>query len=188
MMILTGFWGVPDNNYWLLVLIFASKIIEVTIGTIRSILINKGYRKPAVILALIEIMMWVFIASKVLTGITDYPLEGIAYALGFTVGIYVGSVIEQKLAFGKVLIQTITTFEKGPILATKLREEGCGVTVIDAVGKTESRKVLMVIANRRGCEKITDQIKRTDPAAMIIQNEVGGVVGGHLSPIKSLLK
>lgn len=186
MPVLTGFWDVP--SYWLLAFIFLAKIVEVTIGTLRSILVNKGYRKPAVVLSLVEILMWVFIASKVINDITSYPLEGIAYALGFTAGIYVGSVIEQKLAFGKVLIQAITSVEKGPILATKLREEGCGVTVVDAFGKTEARKVLMVIANRRGSEKITDQIKRTDPAAMIIQNEVGGVVGGHLSPIKSLLK
>ncbi|MCX5775315.1 MAG: DUF5698 domain-containing protein [Firmicutes bacterium] len=186
MPILTGFFSVP--NWWLLVFIFLAQIAQVTIGTVEVILINKGYRKSGTVLSLVEILLWVFVASRVLGDITVYPLEGITYALGYTAGVYVGSVLEQKLAFGKVLIQTITTVEKGPILATQLRGLGCGVTVVDASGKVESRKILMVIANRRGSEKITEQIKRTDPAAMIIQNEVGGVVGGHLSRIKSLIK
>lgn len=186
MPMLTSFWSVP--NWWLLVLIFLAQIAQVTVGTVETILINKGYRKSGSAISLVEILLWVFVASKVLSDITVYPLEGIAYALGYTAGIYVGSVFEQKLAFGKVLIQTITSVEKGPILATKLREEGCGVTVIDASGKMEARKILMVVANRRGSEKITDQIKRIDPTAMIIQNEVGGVVGGRLIHMKSPVK
>lgn len=184
---ISDFWKLPANP-WLLLFIFIAKIVEVSVGTMRSILVNKGFRKPAVILALVEILMWVFVASKVISDISEYPLEGIAYALGFTVGIYCGSVIEAKLAFGKVLIQAITTVDKGPALAAKLREEGCGVTIIDGIGKQEARKILMIFANRRGSEKIVEKIQHHDPTAMIVQNEVGGILGGHLSPIKSLLK
>ena len=65
-----------------LLLIFSMKIIEVTMGTLRIILINKGYRKYGVVLALIEIFLWVFIASAVINGLSESPMKGIAYGLG----------------------------------------------------------------------------------------------------------
>lgn len=83
--------------------IFLAKIIEVSIGTLRSILIVKGYRKTAVLLSLVEISIWVFVASRVITGLTESPYKGIAYALGFAAGVWCGSILEEKLAFGKIL-------------------------------------------------------------------------------------
>ena len=101
--------------------IFFAKIIEVSIGTLRNILVVKGYRKVAVILALVEIMIWVFVASQVITGLAEKPYKGIAYGLGFAAGVYVGSILEEKLAFGKILIQVITSEESGQIITQALR-------------------------------------------------------------------
>jgi uncharacterized protein YebE (UPF0316 family) len=168
--------------------IFLAKIIEVSIGTLRSILMNKGYRKPAVVLSLVEIFLWVFVASKVITGITEAPIRGIAYCLGFTTGIFLGSLLEAKIAFGKVLIQVITSNDKGPQIATYLRSNGCGVTIVDAQGKAEARKILMIYTNRRGSPTLIKDIQKMDANAMIINNEVGTLIGGHISPLKSLLK
>ncbi|MFA7725489.1 MAG: DUF5698 domain-containing protein, partial [Candidatus Izemoplasmatales bacterium] len=49
------------TTVWELLVIFFAKIIEVTIGTLRSILIIKGYRLIAFFLALIEITIWIFV-------------------------------------------------------------------------------------------------------------------------------
>ncbi len=171
-----------------LVFIFFAKIIEVSIGTLRSILMNKGYRKPAVILSLVEIFLWVFVASRVITGVAESPIKGVAYCLGFTTGIFLGSLLESKIAFGKVLIQVITSSEKGPQIATTLRAKGCGVTIVDAQGKSEARKILMIYTNRRGSEALIKDIQLADANAMIVNNEIGSLIGGHISPLKSLLK
>ena len=171
-----------------LVFIFLAKIIEVSIGTLRSILMNKGYRKPAVILSLVEIFLWVFVASRVITGVAESPIKGVAYCLGFTTGIFFGSLLEAKIAFGKVLIQVITSSEKGPQIATALRAKGCGVTIVDAQGKNEARKILMIYTNRRGSVALLKDIPLSDANAMIINNEIGSLIGGHISPLKSLPK
>ncbi len=168
--------------------IFFAKIIEVSIGTLRSILMNKGYRKPAVVLSLVEIFLWVFVASRVITGVSESPIKGVAYCLGFTTGIFLGSLLESKIAFGKVLIQVITSNEKGPQIATFLRASGCGVTSVDAQGKAEARKILMIYTNRRGSNALIKEIQKMDANAMIVNNEVGSLIGGHISPLKSLLK
>lgn len=168
--------------------IFFAKIIEVSIGTLRNILVVKGYRKVAVILALVEIMIWVFVASQVITGLAEKPYKGIAYGLGFAAGVYVGSILEEKLAFGKILIQVITSGESGQIITQALREKGLGVTTMKAQGKEEKRQVLMIYANRRGSKDISKDILAIDPTAMIVQNDISSMTGGHMPKANSLLK
>lgn len=179
-----GNWGL----FLAILIIFVAKIVEVTIGTLRQILVVKGYRTLAVLLALIEIFLWVFIASKVINDLSDNVFYGISYGLGFAAGVYFGSIIEQKLAFGMLLVQTITTEKKGIEIASALREKGYGVTTVDAKGKVDSRKILMVYANRRGSQEIVEQVMLIDPTAMIVTNDVGTLSGGYIRIKKSMLK
>ena len=176
------------TSIWELLIIFFAKIVEVSLGTLRSILIVKGYRTPAVILALVEIMIWVFVASTVINGLTASPMKGIAYGFGFAAGVYFGSVLEQKLAFGKLLIQTIASASKSGEIADRVRELGCGVTTLNAKGKVENKTVLMVYTNRRGSQAIIDEIMAIDSTAMIVLNDVSTIAGGYIHTGKSLLK
>ncbi|MFA5283304.1 MAG: DUF5698 domain-containing protein [Bacilli bacterium] len=168
--------------------IFLAKIVEVSVGTLRSILVVKGYRKIAVLLALVEISIWVFVASRVIIGLTESPYKGIAYALGFAAGVYCGSILEEKLAFGKILIQVITSEEKGEIICEILRGKGLGVTTMNAEGKDVQRKVLMIYTNRRGSNDIIKEILTVDANAMIVRNDISSLTGGHMPKIGGLLK
>jgi uncharacterized protein YebE (UPF0316 family) len=58
-----------------LMLILVSKVTEVALGTLRQILINKGYRRQGTILSFFEIILWTFIASRVIMGIAEAPTE-----------------------------------------------------------------------------------------------------------------
>lgn len=171
-----------------LMLIFFAKIVEVSIGTMRIILISKGYRKIGTGLAIVEIFLWVFIASSVINGIGESPMKGVAYSFGFAAGVYAGSLIEQKLAFGKVLIQTITSKTLSGDIATLLRASGFGVTTLQAMGKDDEKAVLMIYANRRDAGKVIQNIKSIHPTAMIVSNEISNVSGGYMNPMKKLLK
>lgn len=174
--------------FYELLFIFLAKIVEVSIGTMRIILISKGYRKIGTSLAIVEIFLWVFIASSVINGITESPMKGVAYSFGFAAGVYAGSLIEQKLAFGKVMIQAITTKVLSIDMAKHLREAGFGVTTLDAMGKDDEKAVLMIYANRRDAQKAICKIKDIHPKAMIVSNEISNVSGGYINPMKKLLK
>lgn len=176
------------TSVWELLLIFAAKIVEVSLGTLRGILIVKGYRTPGVLLSLIEIIIWVFVASRVITGLVESPMKGIAYALGFSAGVYFGSLLEQKLAFGKLLVQTITSENLGKEIAAILREQGYGVTIVDARGIVEKRSIVMVYSNRRDSSQIIEIILKVDPAAMIVQNDVSTLLGGTIHSGRSAIK
>lgn len=173
---------------WELALIFFSRIIEVTMGTLRMILINKGYRKQGVILAFFEVTLWIFVASRVITGINEAPLKAIIYSLGFASGVYFGSKLETHLAFGKVLIQVITSMAMGPIVASFLREEGLGVTSIDAHGKDEDKVIIMTFTQRRGNSEIIEKIKAIDEHAVIVSNDISSLHGGYISSWRRFVK
>lgn len=179
-----GVWGVVIEIF----IIVFFKIIEVAIGTVRSILVVKGYRKFASMLAIVEILLWVFIASRVITGLAQDPLKGLAYSFGFAAGVYIGSLIESKLAFGMLNVQIIASIATYQAVADNLRAHGYGVTEIDAVGKDEKRKILMVFANRLGSEKITEQVREADQEAVVIVSDIISVNGGYLQKRRQLRK
>jgi len=175
-------------TWWELLIIFVAKIVEVSLGTVRMILVNKGYRNESVLLSLVEIFMWVFIASAVINNLSEAPIKGIVYGLGFASGVYLGSIIEKKLAFGMVLIETIASETTGMAIAERLREIGFGVTTISGQGRLEKRVVIKVFSRRRNEEIVTKEILALDPTAMIISEDIKRMTGGFITPSKSLFK
>ena len=168
--------------------ILVSKIIEVAVGTLRVILINKGYRRQGTALSVVEILLWVFVASRVINGIEAAPIKGIVYAVGFSVGVYLGSRIEGIIAMGRVLIQIIVAQDKADAIIGALRDKGYAVTAMSAHGRDSEKAVLMVFANRRGEAEISGEIHRLDPCAMIIANDVSTLHGGTFVAARKLFK
>lgn len=175
-----GVWG----KVLVIIIIVGAKIIEVSLQTLRQILVVKGYRRISVLFALVEIFLWIAIASRVLTTLEDNIWNGVAYGVGFAAGVYIGSILEEKLAFGLLLVQTITSDAKAIEIAAALREKGFGVTTIDAKGKEDNRKIVIIYANRRGSGEIVKIISEIDPQAMTITNDVAKLSGGYIQAKK----
>lgn len=171
-----------------LFLILISKMVEVTLGTIRIIIINKGYRKEGTLLSFFEIILWTFVASRVILGITDAPIKGIVYSIGFSLGIYLGSLLESYIALGRVLIQTIIAQENSESMVNILRSKGYAVTTVAARGRDSDKTVLMIFANRKGKEEIIKKIHEIDGTAMIITNDISTLHGGYISTARGLKK
>lgn len=167
--------------WWELLLIFCSRIIEVSMGTLRIILVSKGHRRVGAIISFFEIGLWVFVASRVITNIYQEPLKGIVYCLGYSFGVYFGSRLESRLAFGKVLIQTITTKVMGDLIVAELRNLGYGVTTLKAQGKDNEKLVIMVYAKRRGKDQLIKIIKDIDEKAMVVSNDLSTIEGGYIN-------
>lgn len=168
------------SSWWILLLILLVKTIEVTVGTVRIILINKGYRLSATLFSFVEIMLWVFVASSVINDLSTAPIKGVVYSVGFSLGIYLGSIVEGKLAFGKIYAQVITSVEKHQELADALRAEQFGVTITEAKGMTSCKVVLMVYANRKSRDLVMETITKIDPKALIVIQDVNVIKGGYV--------
>ena len=77
--------------------IFLARILDVTIGTIRTMFIVKGNKIIASIFAFFELIIWYYAAREALNTDIDSIFIPISYALGFGVGTYLGIAINNKL-------------------------------------------------------------------------------------------
>lgn len=125
--------------------IILAKIVEVSMATIRIVLITKGERKIGAFIGFFEVSLWLVLVSTVLTNIMADPLKIVAYALGFALGNYIGSVVEEKIGIGSAEIQAIVKAEHGKLLSDALREQGYAVTVMQGEGKNHPRNILLMI-------------------------------------------
>ena len=169
--------------WYVVLIVFVAKVIEVTLTTIRIIIVNRGFKLPGAVVSFVEVLIWVFVASRVVSNIAEAPLLGITYAFGYGVGVYVGSMLEKKLAFGKVLIHVIVPRESGEVVSTYIRDQEIGLTTIDAKGYNSEKSVLMLYANRKNINLIKDGILEIEPRALIGESDVVTIDGGTVPRI-----
>ncbi|MBN1985244.1 MAG: hypothetical protein JW761_03010, partial [Prolixibacteraceae bacterium] len=137
MIILDTFYDSSLFTYFLLpFLIFLSRIMDVTIGTIRIVMVSKGQKMWAPFLGFFEVFIWLIAISKIFENLDNWVCY-FAYAGGFATGNYIGLIIEEKMALGIVKIQIITR-KKAAKLIANLKEAGYGITHHDAQGGTEN--------------------------------------------------
>ena len=123
-----------EMSVMIYIIIFLAKLCEVAIATVRIVLTTRGNRVMATLLSAVEITIWVIIASTVLLGMGDDPLQAVAYCLAFVVGINLGIMIEDKLALGLTQIEVIAGPCAAEQIIANLRENGYGVTVFECAG------------------------------------------------------
>ncbi len=175
-------------SVWELLFIFFAKIIEVSIGTMRMILTTKGFRKPATLLSFFEIMLWVFVASVVIADVTEIPIKGVVYGLGFAAGVYVGSILENYFAVGKMEVHVISKPQSADKIVKVLRENGYGATAVDAHGKDDQRTLLIIYTNRKNKDTIIKLITEEDEKALIVAQEVSLIQNGYVIPWRRIRK
>lgn len=158
-------------------LILLVKIFEVTLGTVRIMLITKGERGKGAILGVLEVCIWLTLVSTVLNNVTEDPMKVVIYAIGFGVGNYCGSIVEEKLALGTSRIEIIVCDGLDEKLKHALRDAGYAVTVLEGEGKDLKRKILISIVPRKKVKEYVKLAKDTEPNLMITISESKPVYG-----------
>lgn len=170
------------SSIWVYLFIFIGKLLEVSISTLRQMLINRGERTKGSFLAIIEISLWMLVTGTVLVGFTSDFIKIIVFVVAFAIGIFFGSWLESKLAFGmtsiQVIIPTNTAWKE---LVEKLRNENFGVTVMTGEGKNGERKVLMMHLRRKRIAKAVQIIRKHSKDVFITMNNMKVVCGGHIT-------
>ncbi len=165
--------------FWYYLAIFLVKVFEVTLGTVRLVLITKGERVKGAILGIIEVAIWIALVSTVLDNVVEDPIKAVLYAVGFGVGNFCGSLLEEKLALGTSRIEIIVLQEHEEDLTAALRSAGFAITVIDGKGKDYDRKILISIVKRKQVKQYVDIAKENQKNAMITISESKPVYGGY---------
>ncbi len=161
-----------DLSPWLLVLlIFVARIGDVSLGTIRTIMVFRGLWLVAGVIGFFEILIWLVAASKVLQNLDHWYLA-VSYAAGFAAGNIVGIWLESKLAIGTALLRTISE-DLDVHLADHLRAEGYHVTEIPGFERDKKPiEILLIVESRKRIGPLIERIHSLDPNAVCTTSDV----------------
>jgi uncharacterized protein YebE (UPF0316 family) len=160
-------------------LIFFSRILDQSIGTLRVIFVSKGLKNIAPFFGFFEAIIWLLAVTQVMKHLGN-PMSYIAYGAGFAMGNYVGIMIEEKLSLGTVLIRIIPIKDTTQLVEC-LKENGFGVTKIDAEGvMCKKVKILFTITKRKNVPVVIKMINQYNPNAFYTIEEIKAVREGYL--------
>ncbi len=166
-------WLTEGEGFQLVVLpliIFLGRIVDVTLGTLRIIFLNKGMRLLAPVLGFFEILIWIVAVSQIMNQANHWFMY-VAYAAGFAAGNYAGMLAEEKISVGINIIRIITKRESRRLIAA-LRETGYGATSIDAQGEYGKVHVIFTVVRRKSIPDVLKLIKEKAPKAFYTIEDV----------------
>ena len=145
---------ITNESVLLYLMIFSLKTIEVSVAVIRIILLTRGNKLMASFISFFEVLLWLFLVSTVLVGISDDPIKAVVYAGAFAFGQFIGSYIESKMAIGDARVEAIVIRDHTKPVATALRERGYAITTVDGEGMNCARTLLIFYVPRRKVNKL----------------------------------
>lgn len=165
------------------ILIFLARVTDVSMGTVRVVLISRGVRFLAALVGFFEVTVWLLAISQILQRITN-PICFFAYTLGFASGTYVGMLIEERLKIGNVVVRVVTA-KPADRLIEMMRAANYGVTSLDAKGVMGPVKLIFTIVHRRDVDDVVRLINEFDSDAFYTISDVRFVNEGVFPRIES---
>lgn len=165
-----------DNAFVMVVIILVINVVYVSFSTIRMVFTLKGRRYLAAFISMFEIVVYVLGLGLVLDNLNEIQ-NIIAYAVGFGMGVVVGTKIEEKLALGYITVNVISS-NPDIEFTRKLRDKGYGVTSWFAYGMEGDRLAMQILTPRKYELKLYETIRTIDPKAFIIAYEPKQIHGG----------
>ena len=171
-----------ESELWPLVglplLIFVARLCDVSLSTVRIILVVRGQRRLAPLIGFVEILIWLVALSQVMQNL-DRPVNFVAYAAGFAAGTYVGILLEGKLGVGLLAVRIITD-EDASALMELLSARGFGVTSFAARGIKGRVRLLFTVIRRRDLKRILEVIRQRHPQAFVSISDVRSASEGYI--------
>ncbi len=159
--------------------IFCCRIIDVSLGTIRTILTVRERTLLSSIIGFTEVFIWYLVVKDALTGDAPVLLTAISYAGGYAAGTFIGGKLAGALVNSQVTMQVVTS-HRDPEALAYLRSFGYGLTVLNVEAGRDGvpKHLILSTIDRKQVRIFRENIERIDPKAMImIQNTVSRIGG-----------
>lgn len=163
---------------WGALLIFALRIVDVSLDTMRVIFAIRGRRGLAAVLGFCMALVWIFAVGNAVKHV-DSILHILGYAGGYAAGTFVGITIERMVAYGVSMVRIISA-HGGVEIAHALRERGYGVTEVAGYGREGRVEVLFAAVNRSHLDDVMGIVNRWDDGAFVTIEEPKDIRGGLL--------
>ena len=165
--------GVSENvfSYVLLpCLIFLARITDVSINTIRIIYVLGGRRFTATMLGFFESFIWLMAIRQIFEHLDNWICY-IAYPAGFASGIFIGMIIEERIAYGKVIVRIITRKEVLELI-NYLNTKKFRYTHVNAEGPDGHENLVFTVLERESLEELLYKLKDILPTAFYTVEKV----------------
>lgn len=157
-------------------LIFLSRIVDVTIGTARVIFVSRGYKLLAAVCGFFEVLIWLLAIGQIMKNLTN-PMCYLAYAGGFALGNFIGITVIEKMSLGTVLVQVMTNRDPSNLVEA-LKSGEYRTTTVQAQGTFKPVKLVFTIVPRRHLAEVLTIIKTHNPMSQYTIQDIGSVKEG----------
>ena len=157
----------------LAILVFVAELCVVTISTVRIIFIARGMKGLAALLGFFEITIWLFAIGQIMQHFSDLGCY-LGFAGGFTLGNFLGVMLEKRLGLGTLTVRTVTRHDATQ-LVDHLRAEGYGVTSHSAEGASGPVKIVFSVIQRKQLDNVLSIIHKFAPDAFCAVDQVHAV-------------
>ena len=164
-------------------LIFLARVADVSLGTLRMLMLVKGRRLPSAIIGFFEVLIYVNALGRVVNQLDRWEYL-LVYALGFASGNILGIILEERMALGYVGAEVVVGANSDE-LVDLLRNSGFGVTVAEGWGKDGPKDILTVITKRKEMPRLMDLVNQHDANSFTIVMDARKTMGGYYRSNKS---
>ena len=160
--------------------IFLARILDVSLGTIRTVLIVHSSRLKGAILAFFEVLIWFLIAREALNTDLSSMWIPIFYAGGYASGTYIGTFLANKLVDGLISITIITKRESTAKMLDAIRSNNFKASVINLKNPMDDvlKDMLIVQINKKSQKEIMQIVRKIDSEAFLMINEIKYAASG----------
>ena len=144
-----------------------ARVVDVTLGTIRTILLSKEKVIEPFIIAFFEVIIWFIVAKEALSiadKINNTLLIAVFYAAGYATGTLIGSKLSRKFSKSMVKIEVISSKNIDDLL----KSENILVNKI----KLNDKKILYFLdISGKSSKNIVEKINKIDKNCHVVVND-----------------
>jgi len=168
---------------FLCIFIFIARIMDVTLGTLRTIMTIRGKNKLATFLGFLEVTVWFLMAKNALNSDSNSIFIVLSYAGGYATGTYIGGYLSRFIK-SKLCIQLVIE-EDNVDLINELRDNGFAVTVMNVSGyRNDSNKYMLLLEiDSDKYKKVKKIINKHNKNVFMMLNETKYVRNGFFGGI-----
>ena len=166
--------------------VFFCRILDVSLGTIRTLFTVKSKIWYAGLIGFIELLVWFLVVREALSSDESSIWVAIAYAAGYASGTIIGGLLSRIFIKTNQEVQVVTSNTSEEFMQ-ELKDNNFACTITPARGLMDPKERLMyyfVIDSKRFSELKTILLKH-DPKAFITVNEANRLLNGYFLNKKS---
>ncbi|HEY4662451.1 MAG TPA: DUF5698 domain-containing protein [Candidatus Humimicrobiaceae bacterium] len=170
-----------DTIMWSLI-VFAARIVDVSLGTIRVNMIIRKKKIIAALIGFVEVTIFISVIVRIIKNVDN--IYGIlAYGAGFAVGTIVGIIITEK--FTRDLVSTnIISRKSNNGIKDLLLKEGFAYTCYKGTGRQGEVEIINVVCSHTSLPKLNKLVHDKDSRAFVVSHMLDKTQGGFIRGLK----